>query len=103
MPSFSTRDTELLEEYFHGMTGEMAGLIWQHAKVTGQTYAALYYKVNRNGKVRPASMTIVLTVDKDTLNDPDTWARVVTGEYHPRKDGKADMVFHTEWVYHDND
>ena len=99
MPSFTVKDSELLASFFHGMTDEMAGQIWRNAKSTGQTYAALRYKISRNGKLRSAAMTLVLTIDKDD----ETYALVHTDEYHPRKNGKADMEFVLDWTLVDND
>jgi hypothetical protein len=101
MPSFTIKSSDRLAQNFHGMTDEMAGEMWAFARAleSGTSYTALRYTVSRNGKTHKAATLIVLTID----GDDSEWARIITDEYHPRKQGKADLDFQTDYVYIDND
>jgi hypothetical protein len=104
MPAFTIRDTEQLANFFHGMSNDMASEIWTLAKAKGNAYAVLRYQVSRNGKTRKTSMALQLTVEKETMNDPDgVIGFMITGDYHPRTDGKAELDFTLDWTYNSND
>jgi hypothetical protein len=104
MPALTIRDTELLADYFHGMSNDMAFKIWQLAKTNGTAYAVLRYQISRNGKTRKASIALQLTVDAETMDDPKgVIGFMITDDYHPRTYGKAELDFTLDWTYDDND
>jgi hypothetical protein len=104
MPALTIRDTELLADYFHGMSNGMASEIWQLAKNKGTANVVLRYFVTRNGKTRKVAMAVQLTVDTETMNDPSgVVGFMITDDYHPRTNGKAELDFMLDWTYDDND
>jgi hypothetical protein len=101
MPAFTVKSTDRLAQYFHGMTDHMANQMWTMARSFDyrESRTALRYTIARNGKNHPASMLIVLCIDRDD----DNTARIITDEYHPRRQGKADLDFRTDYIQDDND
>lgn len=98
MPSFNVDGPSKLHTFFHGMTAEQAKELYEAADANGATHratAALRYDVqSASGNTKRVAMLVGIHV-----NDSDGSAYVYTDEYHPRKDGKADMVFETDYVY----
>lgn len=97
MPSFNVDGPDKLASFFHGMTDEQSKSLYDSAdgSTDHRATAALRYDVeNSNGKIKRVAVIVGIHV-----NDSDGSAYVWTDEYHPRKDGPADMVFETDYVY----
>ena len=101
MPSFSIRSAQQLADYLIPVTPEMAAEIITQANAAndGIAYAAVYYTVeNREtGKRKRASVLVMVSLE---LTE-DCFACVRTGDYHPRTEGKADLVYKTDRVIKD--
>ena len=98
MPSFPIRSALQLADYLIPVTPEMATEIITQANIAndGTAYAAVYYTVeNREtGKRKRASILIMVSLEMTE----DCFACVRTGDYHPRTDGKADLIYKTDHV-----
>jgi hypothetical protein len=99
MPSFNIDGPKQLASFFHGMTVEQGIKLYEAADASETTErratAALRFNTeSASGKTKRTAILIGVHV-----NDSDGTAYVWTDEYHPRKDGKADMVFETDYVY----
>ena len=98
MPSFPIRSAQQLADYLIPVTPEMATEIITQANVAndGTAYAAVYYITeNRETRKRKrASILIMVTLEMTE----STLAYVRTDEYHPRSQGKAELIYKTETV-----
>jgi anti-sigma-K factor RskA len=101
MVALSVNGIEQLASFFHGLSEDDARTLWraavkaEHKSAT----AAVYFTVTRNAKNKRTSFVIQLTVDESDTNH----GFAVTDDYRPRKDGKADFVIQSDYVYDDND
>jgi hypothetical protein len=91
MPSFAIDGYADLAEFLIPVTDDMARQIVTAALAseTGYASAAVYYKTGNRDNPRSASIRIGVSTE-------DGYMYVITGDYRPRKDGKADMVFKTD-------
>jgi hypothetical protein len=94
MPSFSIRTVQDLSDFLNPVTPAMANEIIAEATANedGETTAAIYF-TSVTGK-RVSILLIVGLIN----HDDDYLAQVWTGEYHPRKDGKASLIFNSSYV-----
>lgn len=94
MPAFPIRSTDELANFLTPVTPEMATEIIAKADAAndGTAYAAIYYW--NKARTKRESMLVMVTLEMGS----DLFAYVRTGEYHPRKDGKADLIYKTEYV-----
>lgn len=101
MPSYTVPNALKLASFFHGMTPDMATKLYELADERGPgafASAALRFDtVSASGKTKRTAMVIYLSI-----NDSDGSAVANTDEYHPRKNGPADMIFETDYVYNPN-
>ena len=95
MPAFPIRSANQLSEFINPVTPEMATEIIAQANAVedGTAFAAVYYWTNAE-KTKRASILIRVSLE---LAD-NLFAYVHTDEYHPRKDGKADLVYKTDYI-----
>lgn len=95
MPMFPIKSSGQLADFINPVTPEMATEILAQANAVedGTAYAAVYYWTSP-AKTKRASMLIMITLE---LSD-ELFAYVRTDEYHPRKDGKADLIYKTDYI-----
>jgi hypothetical protein len=95
MPAFPIRSANQLSEFLNPVTPEMATEIIAQANAVedGTAYAAVYYWTTP-AKTKRHAMLIMVTLQ---IED-DLFAYVHTDEYHPRKDGKADLIYKTDYI-----
>lgn len=98
MPAFPIRSTNDLSDFINPVTPQMATEIIAQASAVedGIAYAAVYYWTSP-AKTKRASLLIRVSLE---LAD-NLFAYVHTNEYHPRKDGKADLVYKTDYIAKD--
>lgn len=95
MPAFPIQSANQLADFINPVTPEMAAEIVAQANSVedGTAYAAVYYWTNA-AKTKRHAMLIMLTLEIDEF----MFAYVHTDEYHPRKQGKADLIYKTDYV-----
>lgn len=98
MPAFPIKSTAQLADFLIPVTPEMATEIIAQANAVedGTAYAAVYYWTNAS-KSKRASMIIMVTLQMED----GLFAYVHTDEYHPRTQGKADLIYKTDTVIFD--
>jgi hypothetical protein len=93
MPSFSIKDSQTIADFIIPMTKELADQLWTAAKASddGNASMAVYYNLqNRdNGSVKRSSSLVIVAIS-------DAMAMCYLTEYHPRTDGKADIIVKTD-------
>jgi hypothetical protein len=94
MPAFPIRSTQQLAEFVIPVTSEMATEIIAKANEAedGIVYAAVYYFTGTPEKKKRSSILLMINLE---FAD-NCLAYVHMDEYHPRKDGKADLIYKTE-------
>ena len=101
MPSFPIRSAQQLADFLIPVTPEMATEIIRQANTAndGIAYVAVYYTAeNREtGKRKRASILVMVSLEMTE----DCFACVRTGDYRPRINGKADLIYKTDHVIKD--
>ena len=101
MTSFMIKSTAQLADFLIPVTPEMAAEIITQANATndGIAYAAVYYitENRETAKRRRASILIMVSLEMTE----DYFACVRTGDYHPRINGKADLIYKTDHIIKD--
>jgi hypothetical protein len=91
MPSFTVKNSDQLSSYITPLSLEDAATLMTMAfdasATDGQVYAAVYGPGN-DGKPTKSALYV-----KAEMTDVGWLYAVVLEEYHPRKDGKAQIVF----------
>jgi hypothetical protein len=96
MPAFPIKSVNQLADYLYPVTPEIAAKIAEQANSVedGICYAAVYYFTGTPENKKRASMLIVFYLE----TADDRYAYVITDEYHPRKNGKAELEFRTDYL-----
>lgn len=100
MPAFTIKDTNQLADWLIPVTPEMAAEIVATANKAndGNVHAVVYYYGGASPEKRiRRNILINLTLEFDS----GFLAYVVTGDYHPRKNGVADLIYKTDTYIHD--
>jgi hypothetical protein len=95
MPMFPIRSANQLAEFLNPVTPEMATEIIAQANANedGTAYVGVYYWTGSPDKRKRASIMLLVTLEMED----DLFAYVRTDEYHPRRDGKADLIYKTDY------
>jgi hypothetical protein len=90
MPSFTIKTSKTLADYVYPMTEDLATLLWKTCFERANMVASMairYTVENREtGKQHKSATRVTLCGDDD-----DQIVICYIEEYHPRKDGKADI------------
>lgn len=100
MPSFPISSTQQLADFLIPVTPEMATEIIAQASAVedGTAYAAVYYYGGSDESKRIRRNILIMVTLEFASN---CFAYVRTDEYHPRKQGKADLVYKTDTFIRD--
>jgi hypothetical protein len=97
MATFPVKSANQIADFMIPVTPEMAAEIAAKANAAndGTVSAAVYY-TGPNGKRTAILLSLFLEFDV-----PDVFGFLYTDEYHPRKNGKADLTYQTDYVMSD--